>query len=163
MLARRLRQVADRCDDVQAAHSPRSDEHHGEGQERTEREGDDEARPAQVVADRHQTRLDQCSGQGVHHEQGQQQAECGADNCCDDVVRRPFEEEHLDQVAALGADRPGGAHLTPPLGREHDEDEKDQQDACRDRERAERREQGQIGGALGVGQLQAVALDLVDL
>ena len=57
------------------------------------------------------------------------------------VVGEALEHEQLHEVAAAGADGPRDAELAAPLGREHHEDQEDQQDAGGDRERAEGREQ----------------------
>ena len=76
----------------------------------------------------------------------------------DEVVGRPLVEERLHEVAPLGADGPGHAHLRPPLGGQHHEDEEDQQDAGRHREAAERGEQLDEDVAGRVGGVEAVAL-----
>ena len=63
-----------------------------------------------------------------------------ADQSGEHGVARAFGDELLDELAALGADRPRHAHLGAALGGEHREDQDDQQDAGRDREEAEDQE-----------------------
>ena len=84
--------------------------------------------------------------------------EQGADGGGGEVVGRALVEERLHEVATLGADGPGHAHLRPPLGGEHHEDEEDQQDAGGHGEAAERREQLDEDVPGGVGGVEAVLL-----
>ncbi len=153
----RLREVPDRRHDVQDADPPRGERDHDEGHENAEAEGDHEALCPEDVLD-----LDPCRakrlGEKEHHAVRDSDAEQRADRRRREVVRRALEDEHLDQVSALGPDRACDAELRAALGGEHDEDQEDEEDARRDREGAEHREEGHEDVALLVGGLEAVML-----
>ena len=93
-----------------------------------------------------------------HHSEGEDRTEQRPDRGREKVVGGTLEREHLDEVATASADRTCDAELTAPLGREHDEDEEDQQDPGRDREHAEGGEEGCERGPHLVGRVDRVLL-----
>ena len=163
---RRLRDVADRRGDRHHADTPRREGHHDQREQHAEREGDQEALPREgelhlqagvrvLCAERlrHQE----------HHAVGDHRAEDRPDGGGDQVVGRPLEHEHLDEVPSPRADRAGDPELAAALGGEHHEDEEDQQDPGGDRERAERREERHERAAGLVRRLDRVLLDRRDV
>ena len=67
----------------------------------------------------------------LDHEHAHEHAQHDTDDAGRQRVSGALKEEHLGQVSALEADRTAHAHLRPPLGREHDEDQEDQKHADR--------------------------------
>ena len=78
-------------------------------------------------------------------------------------IGRALEDEHLHQVAALGADRPCHAHLRTSGRRPHDEYQEYEQYPYRDREQAEEYEERGDEAASLVRLVQAPALDFDDV
>ena len=153
-----LGEVADGADDVEAADPPcrGGDDHQGE--EDAEGVADDEAAARQRVAQLEAALGGEGLADHLHHHEGDPDAEDGADGGGEQVIGRPLVEERLHEVAPLGADGAGHAHLGPALGGQHHEDQEDQQDARRHREAAEGGEELDEGVARLVGGLEPVLL-----
>ena len=146
----RLGQVADGGHDVEPAHPARSQHHDEEGEEHAQRVGDGgrrgrhveaEGEDAAVLADAPGDRVEEAADE-ADHEVGDAQPQQHAQRGRDQVVDQALGHEHLHQMAPAHADGPGHAHLAAPLGRQHDEDEEDEQHRGQNREDAEERENG---------------------
>ena len=158
----RLGQVADGADDVQSADAPRRDGDDQGRQQHAEGVRDDDAARADVVLDGQAHRPERAA-QHEHHPEGDRNADGGPHGCCRDVIGNALVDEHLHEMAAASPDRARYPELAAPLGREHDEDEEDQQHTGRDRETSEGREHRHERGALSVRLVERVALDGIDL
>ena len=132
-----------------------------ERQQNPDREGDHEAPWRHRVGDLEPfVRIGGAEGarHHDHHPEGDECAEQRSDRRRREVVRGTLEREHLDEVAAPGADRPGNPELAAALGREHDEDQEDEQDSCSDRECPEGREERRERGAGRRSVLESILL-----
>ena len=156
-------QIADRRDDVHAAHPRGRERQHRKGQEHTHGVGDHEAGGLDGEGEVEVRRRGEHAAEREHHPECHEHAERGADQRRDEVVRGALVHEHLHEVAAAGADRPRDPELAAPLGSQHDEDQKDEQDPGRDRERAEGREEGDERRADAVCRVERVLPGLVGL
>ena len=153
-----LRQVPDRGHDVHPAHAPGGQPHDHEGEEHADGVRNDDALWTHRVGDLEVACRSEGAGHDEHHQVGDSDPDERAERGREQSVGGPFEEEHLDEVAAPRADCTGDSELSPPLGREHHEDEEDQEQPGGDRERAKRRKEGHEGAPGEIGGLQRVRL-----
>ena len=145
------------------AHLHRGDDDGDEGEDDAEAVADDERPRRDVRLDEVEVVAEAEPEEADDQRQRRGHAERRADRAGDQVVGHALGDEGLDEVAALGADRAGHAHLRLSLGREHHEDHEDQHDAGGDREQTEDQEEGreEVAGLLGF--LHVVLLHRLDV
>ena len=106
------------------------------------------------------------AGQHADHQRGDAHAKHDADHARRERVRGALEQEHLREVPSLEADGTAHAHLRSALGREHHEDEKDEQDTDRDgkeahaQERARDEQPASLREHHGVGLVRGVDVEI---
>ena len=133
----RLGHVPDRSRDRHHADAPGRDGHHGEREENANGECDQEAPGRDRIFDLQSgvgVRRAERVGHHNDHSVGHGCAEKGSHERGGEVVAKPLEDEHLDDVSAARTDRAGDPELAAALGGEHHEDEEDKEDARCNRE-----------------------------
>jgi hypothetical protein len=136
-----LGDVAYRAHDVQAAGAEGGEDDGDEGDDDPQAVGDDQAAGGDLGLNRDPERLED-GAHDLDHGQRHQHSQRRADEGRAQIVGHSFRQEGLDQLAALGAQRAGHAHLRLSLGSQHHEDHEDEENAGGDGEEAHHQEHG---------------------